>query len=355
MANSPDAVIVPYNVIDGRKVYDEFGLMLAESLGIKHLGWHSGYYPHEPIFYIDREDFKYGDLKGKKVILTSRFKQPLLQKHQAELSQVVLGIIALKYDLFNTHEVGRLDVNLPCLPINKQDHDPKTDPDPKVREKDKGKVPLVAFMLDELYPGRVVTYHGHNPNLRCGDGTTNLWGYDIVSLCLFDSLVGMLRGYPEFSNTNEIYVVSADKKVSRFSEKLAKSVGTSNVATLNVVRLGPNESNALNNVDVNGCHVIFGDDTAHTLSAVQASIKGIRNPGSITFVGVHSPITEEAWDRLQGPNGILTKDWGFPVRYVTTPSVIPSPEFMDHPEIYLLPMEDMVNPIVEFYRNQGFS
>jgi len=338
-------MINPYVVVGN----DIFSKMLADDLGVKHVKCGYGHYPHEDLFWIDPE-VEYDELNEAYAILVSRFKQPYTQGHSSELSHLTLGMLALVYNLSESYNVRNCDSFQPCLLANKQDHDPRTDESEKVRHGDKGKVPLLNFLLDGVYPARTVTYNGHRPDLRCGNGIVQSHGYSVVPLSLIGSITKRLNQlYPELSNSSEVYIVSPDKKITDFSKAFAESLGTPNFATLDVSRTGPSKSVLSDAINADGKHIIIADDTTHTFSAGQAVIDAIKNPKSVTLVSIHCPITELGWQRLQE---ILTNDYGFPVRYFTTPTVQLSPEFENHPMIDVLDLESVVSVAADFYKSQ---
>lgn len=338
----------PYVIVGN----DDFSRKLANYLGTRHVNCYYKYYPHEPLFGVG-PGVEYDELKGKYGILVARFEQTFAGEHQSELSHLILGVLALCYDLFRSYRMEKVDVLLPCLPINKQDHIPSDDPDVTVRDKDKGKVPLLEFFLNKLYPARVVTYHGHHPELRCGEGKTNLWGYDIVSLSLVEPIVERLKKYEELSDPTKVYVVCADKKKRKFSRIFADELGGPKFATLDVSRTDPSESESYGTVDVRGLHAVVIDDTYHTGSASTVVVESIKNPASITIVNIHSPVAERGWERLQ--EELLTDKWGVPVRYLTTPTVKLSPEFTGHPMIDVIDLEGLVSVAGNFYKDQYYK
>ena len=282
---------------------DQLGPEIARLLDCKYRSFKNTYTPDgepRPKVFAD-----YDELEGADVLFCYRHRQ---YPDRDKVSRYWLNTQRVVEDLSSheTYNAASVDVLWPYFLFGRGDHNPRTDSNPMVREKDRGQgigPNYVAKVLRALGANRLVTV---NPHFHRDPGTTELEGLKIMILDGAIPLAeyAMKHGYLE----DDCLVMSPDKAKSPLDENGNKSTLARRFAVMaGREYFGEFDKTRqdCNNVTRNGCvdacgrQVVLVDDIFSTLGTVETAVSNIVNASSIDIYGVHPVLPGEGFKRAQ--------------------------------------------------------
>ncbi len=269
---------------------DNFGKNLSNALGC-------GYREFRDELYADNEPCprimaNYDELKGRRIVLAPRTAQkptrdgPALYLHNCAR---VLGSLTDE----ELYGAGRVELVLPYFMLGRQDHNPRTDVNERIRTNDRGKDVGYKSMLkvfSALGAKRIFTF---DPHFYRKEGTMTEEGVEIVSL----SGVYALGRYFDGNVSSNTVVVGPDANASVLSSKLAAILGMKS-HDLVKRRINDTEVETRDVYDADGSHVIIVDDILSTGGTVRNAIDKLHNAASVRLAFVHPVLPDVGYNRI---------------------------------------------------------
>jgi phosphoribosylpyrophosphate synthetase len=272
---------------------EDFSRRLAEELGCKYRAFRHEYHPDgEPAHRILAE---YDELDGKHVVLVLRGSQlPDYTRVSRNLHNFSRHVDNLRY----TFGVEKLDVLMPYFWLGRQDKNPRTDGNPLIRERDKGRDVGYKWLLRDMKAhgaDRLLTF---NPHFHREPGTFEEERICIVALSGAQALAryanklyndglisdGCIITGPDFGSGP--LVKEFAKLVKRESKMLEKN------------RLDESTTEPRGNgIDAEGRDILLLDDIFSTLVTIENAAGSVRNPGYIDCFAVHPVLPMEGFER----------------------------------------------------------
>lgn len=315
---------------------DFFGNTLAAKLGCEFRAFRNEYYPDgSPAPKIAAE---YKEIEGKHVLIVYRRKQ-LPERNSvcrflANYPRVLRSL--LDPETFNA---AKVDVFHPYFILGRQDHNPKTDDDPNVKRRDKGKDIGYKYEIG-LFKGcnRLITFH---PHFHREPGEFEESGVHIVAL---NAVPAMVKYAKEMGMHNSIVVspdLSGGKNGNRNGYSIAKSFAEHagfEFMCIESERQDSMNKNPRNRIDAGKREIAVVDDIASTLGTLKGALDNIDNPGEMDALFVHAVLSKDGHERAQS----LTRGSGGPLRSISATNCIDS-DFSSM---------DITDEIVKFYKRE---
>lgn len=282
---------------------DTFGPYVAKKLGCKFRSFRSEYYPEgTPAPCIEAE---YDEIEGSHVLTVRRSGQI---PNRDGTCRLLLNYPRVARSLSDpeTFNAARVDVFHPYFLLGKQDHNPRTDKNPRIKREDKGKDQGYKFEAG-LFRGcsRLITFH---PHFHREPGETDEEGVHIVCLDAIPAMIDYAEKMgiskdcivlsPDFSGGTgeaEEYIMARD-----FAGRTGYEFGY-----LKSKRQGPSEkTGAL--FDAHGRDVLMVDDSAITLSTLYTGVNSIVNANNIDVLVAHAVLPKEGYEKVR----MLTRGGG---------------------------------------------
>ena len=273
---------------------DDFGKRLADSLRCRYIQVRENYYPDgEPVPTV-LSDYNLDDQFGIFAPRTKYLQNDAQLAKYLNLIPLVLHNLT-SYELYNA---ARVDLVLPYFELSRQDHNPRTDNDEKVRNNDRGKA-IGYKVLADIYKAtgakRIVTF---DPHFNRIGGSSNVCGLDVLGLSGADALARYFA--PRIDE--DTIIISPDMGSGPLSERLKGSLGritgfNLESKTLKKVRLNENEVE-LSGYDAKGSNVLVVDDIISTFGTVEKRRGKLLNASSVDIACVHAVLPQIGNDRL---------------------------------------------------------
>lgn len=305
---------------------DMLGMMIADELGVPKLNFVRYYHPDGAA--APTVDMRYGindyeSVEGKELLTVYRRKW---MPTRDEVSRHMLNYFRLVHNLVNeeTFNAEAVDVLFPYWISGRQDHNPRHDPDPDVRRRDKGRgvdYKSDATFLEAAGARRVLTFH---PHFHREPGTIKVNGLEVVCL---DAVPAMVKfAVDELGISGDCLVVTPDLKPAKEGKydiaKAFAELAEREYGAVGGVRVSADDKVATTELDAEGRDVVIVDDIFSTLSTIESGVRNIRNPRRVDVIGVHGVFTRDA-----GINRVnrLLHDPDSPVGSITCTHTIEGP------------------------------
>lgn len=286
---------------------DNFGIKLAHELRTDYLDFRSEYYPdgENTPRVLGKDDGVYKRIEGKHVLLVYRREQrpdrDEMARYRVNLQDMVTALS--DPEVFNA---GEVDVFMPYFVLGRQDHNPRTDSDEGVREKDRGKgvgYRSVAKSLRGAGASRIISFDPHfYREKECvyriewkRNGYND--GIDVVAL----SAIPLLAEHARDKISENAVIVGPDESVNEMIVEFARIVDRDYVVFDDKKRIdATNVMYVGDNMDFDGRDVILVDDVLSTMNTVDGSLEKMKNTGTIDVFAVHGVLPQEGFDRAHG-------------------------------------------------------
>lgn len=313
---------------------DTFGPYLADKLNCKFRPFKNVYYPEGAPVAVVLADYE--EIEGKHVLTVRRNEQI---SDRNKVCRLLLNYPRVAMNLKRIFRASKVDVFHPYFVLGKQDHNPRTDENPRIRRDDKGKD--LGYLYEvSLFAGkcdRLLTFH---PHFRREPGEFELEGVNIVAL---DAIPAMIRHTDKLGISPDALVVSPDLSGGNVDDDkyimardFAERTGRK-FCYLKSKRQGPDAKDTAQ-FDAMGKDVIIVDDSAITLSTLESAKDSIQNHGKIDTLAVHGVLPEDGYRKVSE----LTRGGG-PIRNFCATDTVRS-DFSSM---------SIVDVLVEFYRRNG--
>ncbi len=271
-------------------VHDEFGRRVAEGLGLEFREFREEFYPDgEPCPRILAE---YQELTDRDVLVVARLKSPT----------TTLGILSYLHDLdrvtFNLtdklhYNARSVEVVMPYFLLGRQDHNPRTDANEKVRSRDKGRDVGYRNILRNLEARgvrRVLTFSPHFD--RYGEGSRVYrelgGGIEVYRIPGINALARYFRGRLSPGTV----AINPDMTSGKMAEGFASLVGASFRHGLDKKRVTDREVEFRGTLDVEGRDVVIVDDIVSAGSTILGAVKSLVNVGMMDVAVIHAVLPE---------------------------------------------------------------
>jgi ribose-phosphate pyrophosphokinase len=269
---------------------DDFGTSAAKAIGCEFREFRSESYPDgEPYVVVEAD---YDDIEGKDAIVVSRMSDQ--SNRESILSylheyQRVIGNIADK-ELYNARTVYAL---YPYFCLGRQDKNPRTETDEKIRKRDRGKdigYKYIIKTLKGLGAERIITY---DPHFLRGETSKTI---DKMRIDVLSGIYSLAR-YFENIVDDSTAVLSPDMGASTLSQKLADLLNIKPIK-LSKKRLTDKIVESSTVYDAEGHNIIIVDDIISTAGTLTKSIENIENAGEIIVACIHPVLPKVGYNRL---------------------------------------------------------
>lgn len=253
-------------------------------------------------YYIDGEpaptvNFDY-ELDGKHVLLVYRRRQ---RPTRNDVARHITNLLMLIYNLKHQYNVGELDVLYPYYIFGRQDHNPRNDPKPEIKERDRGKsvgYKFIAESFKSIGAERIITF---NPHFHRDESVIEIEGLPVICL----SAVPKLAEYAEKLMCDgmlkrDSVVLSPDFKGNVLAKEFAKLTGLEYFES-EIKKNRINDRKTIHNKihDMKCRDVVIVDDILSTMGTCEGAINSLKNTGDIDIFAVHPVLPPEGHDKAQ--------------------------------------------------------
>ncbi|MDI6720750.1 MAG: phosphoribosyltransferase family protein [Candidatus Aenigmarchaeota archaeon] len=315
---------------------EDFSRSLAQELGCE-------YREFRHLYYLDGEpnpkiSAKYEEIGGRDVILVLRGSQ------RSEYNKVARNLHNFERHIGNLHRVfraGSIDVIMPYFWLGRQDHNPRTDSDPNVRERDYGKdigYESLAITFKAQGAHRIITI---TPHFYRQKGTIKAADIiDVISLSGTSALARYAKELiDEGSLSRDALLIGPDLNsnliLSEFSGLMRHEMNTDSFKTNDKKRLDDQSVRHNKKINTEGRDVLIVDDIISTAGTLESEIDNLENHGYVDCFAIHGVLPEKGHDRTKAMLGKKVR------RFITTDTVD-----CDYSRASVIP------EIVEFYRKE---
>lgn len=311
---------------------DTFGPRLAAELGCEFRPFKNIYYPEgAPVTVISAE---YKEIEGKHVVTVRRNEQI---SDRDRVCRLLLNYPRVGRNLKNIFHAAKVDIIHPYFILGKQDHNPRTDENPRIKRDDKGKDQGYLYEAS-LFAGacdRLITFH---PHFHREPGNFELEGTNIFAL---DAIPAMERYAKSVGISQNSLVVSPDLSGGNVEDGyiMAKAFADRTgreFRYLESKRQNPSKKSKTH-LDAEGRGVVIVDDSAITLSTIEAADESIQNHGEMDVLVAHGVLPEDGYRRANE----LTRGSGS-IRHFCATNTVRS----DFSEM------SIIDELVEFYKGE---
>lgn len=265
--------------------HDEFGREIAKRLGLECRDFREEFHPDgEPCPRILAE---YQELEDRDVLVVARLKSPMttqgILSYLHNLDRVTFNLCDRL--LYNTRSV---EVVIPYFLLGRQDHNPRTDPNEKVRIVDKGRDVGYRNILKNLEARgvkRVLTFSPHFD--RYGEGGRVYReldrGIEVYRIPGINALARYFRGKLDPGTV----AVNPDMRSGKMAEEFAKLTGATFRHGLDKRRVTDQEVEFKGTLDAEGRDVVIVDDIVSAGSTILGAINSLVNVGMMDVAIIH--------------------------------------------------------------------
>lgn len=280
---------------------EDFSRRLSEELGKKfaydcsYRAFRHEYHPDgEPAPRIKAE---YKEMEGAHVVLVLRGSQlPIPNRVSRNLHNFSRHIDNLKY-VFGAKDV---DVLMPYYWLGRQDKNPKTDTDRKVRKIDHGRDVGYEWLARDFKAhgaNRIITFNPHfNREAR---EPFKVCDIEVAPLSGIPALARYVRElYEDGLISEDAILTGPDFGSSPLLEEFAAIFGKK-FELFEKNRMGGEHVKASKKTDMYGRDVIIIDDLISTLGTIEEAVRNMHNVGNIDCFGVHGVFPESGFNRVK--------------------------------------------------------
>lgn len=278
-----------------RQEHFQFGFDLASKIGpnCKCLTYEHEYYPDGQPAPRIKSDYKLDD---SRILVVGQLEQRFDRHKSVSAFHNLTRVVGNLTDP-ESYNARSVEVFFPYYWMSRQDHNPRTDPAPKVRDVDQGKdvgYKHVARVLRGCGASRITTF---NPHFHRGAGTQYLEfrgmdGIEIVSL----SAIPAIAEYLKQLIADDIVVLGPDLHSNETIDEFCKYSGLKNEMCLEKERDGPEAVTTNGDCNADGRGVLILDDIGATMRTARGARRKIRNASYVDIAVVHPVLTETGYN-----------------------------------------------------------
>lgn len=255
--------------------------------------------------------YDYGDFEGSHILVVYRRKdnpdEHSVSRHLSMLQRLAANL--MNFNLFNADQV---DVLEPYWITGRQDHNPRYDPDPTVREMDRGmgvEYENDAIFLKAAGATRVLTWH---PHFHRKPGITYVRGLQVACLDAVSAMQDYATKNLNISNGRWVIAVPGDKAMMQQGYDVAMDFATGlnlPIEFIPMKRIDERTKTADVTFDAKGNNVLIVDDIAATLGTLKTVRRRIVNAGEVRGLVVSPVFPRRGLDTLDD----IRQDKDYPI------------------------------------------